>query len=292
MKDFSKKDILTILDYSCTMKQASYPSLLSGMILANCFFEPSTRTRLSFESAIKRLGGDTIGFAEARSTSAAKKESLYDTIKVVGEYADVIVIRHPLDGAARLAADASDKPVINAGDGTNQHPTQTLQDLFSIRECQKKLDGLNIAFVGDLKYGRTIHSLVQACSLFKMRMYFVAHSELDLPKAMYDELKRRSILFSIHPSLEEIMPKLDIVYLTRIQEERNPHQVNQGSYRFASGLLEYAKPSMRILHPLPRVNELDPQIDNTNFAYYFQQSQNGIYLRQALLSLILGKVKT
>lgn len=241
---------------------------------------------------MKRLGGDVIGFAEPKSTSTAKKETLYDTIKVIGQYADVIVLRHPLDGAARFAAEATDKPVINAGDGSNQHPTQTLLDLFSIRECQKRLEGIHIAFSGDLKNARTVHSLVQACSLFNMRMYFCAYPGLDLPKHMYDELKKRSILFSLHNSLTDIIPKLDILYLTRVQEERMGHVPEHSGHReytVTSTMLSHAKPSLRILHPLPRVKELDPQIDQMPFAYYFDQSQNGVYLRQALLSAILGK---
>jgi aspartate carbamoyltransferase catalytic subunit len=293
MRDFSRDEILGILDATQKMKQFPNSMLLQGKILASCFFEPSTRTRLSFEAAMQRLGGNVIGFAEAKSTSATKRESLHDTIKVVGQYSDVIVVRHPLDGAARLAAESTDKPVINAGDGSNQHPTQTLLDLFSIRECQNRLDGLHLAFVGDLKYGRAVHSLVQACSLFNARMYFVAHPGFDLPKPMYDELKKRSIMFSLHPSLKDIMPKLDIVYLTRIQEERMAPEIYQDAkegYSFNSSTLDDAKPTMRILHPLPRVNEqLDPQIDDTPHAYYFEQSQNGLFLRQALLSIILGK---
>lgn len=292
MRDFTKEDIMAILSYTGEVKSSQPLDILRGSILASCFFEPSTRTRLSFEASMKRLGGDVIGFADAKNTSVMKKETLYDTVKVIGQYADIIVLRHPLDGASRYAADATDKPVINAGDGSNQHPTQTLLDLFSINECQKRLDGLHIAFVGDLKYGRTIHSLVQACSLFDIRMYFIAPQELDLPKGIYEELKKRSILFSLHSSLESIMPKLDIIYLTRIQEERigDLDLGRLARFRLEPGLLVNAKPTMRILHPLPRVDEIDHQIDNTPFEYYFGQSQNGMYLRQALLSLILGKL--
>lgn len=289
MRDFERDEILAILDKAEEMKQITKPDALRGKILASCFFEPSTRTRLSFESAMQRLGGSVIGFADAKNTSTAKRETLYDTMKVMGQYADVIVVRHPLDGAARLAAEASGVPVINAGDGSNQHPTQTLLDLFSIRECQNRLDGLHIAFVGDLKHGRTVHSLVQACSLFNMRLYFVAHPGFDLPKSLYDELKKKSILFSLHPSLEDIMPKLDIVYLTRLQEERFAHEACDEGYSFNPSVLKFAKPTMRILHPLPRVTEhLDPAIDHTPHAYYFEQSQNGLYLRQALLTILLG----
>lgn len=290
MRDFGKEEILAVLDATEEIKQNPQPKLLQGKVLASCFFEPSTRTRLSFESAMHRLGGSVIGFAEGKTTSVAKRETLHDTMKVMGQYADVIVVRHPLEGAARLAAEASKVPVINAGDGSNQHPTQTLLDLFSIRECQKRLDGLHIAFVGDLKHGRTVHSLVQACSLFNMRLYFVTHPGLDLPKSLYDELKKKSIMFSLHPSLEGIMPKLDIVYLTRLQEERFEHEVYDEGYSFDASVLNHAKSTMRILHPLPRVTEhLDPAIDHTPHAYYFEQSQNGLYLRQALLSILIGE---
>lgn len=290
MRDFERDEIVAILDVAEQMKKQADPNALKGKILASCFFEPSTRTRLSFESAMYRLGGSVIGFADSKNTSVSKKESLHDTMKVMGQYADVIVIRHPLEGAARLAAEATDIPVINAGDGSNQHPTQTLLDLFSIRECQGRLDGLHIAFVGDLKHGRTVHSLVQACSLFNMRLYFVAHPGLDLPKSLYDELKKKSILFSLHPTLEDIIPKLDIVYLTRLQEERFTHEMDDEAYNFDLSLLESAKTTMRILHPLPRLIEhLSSEIDQSPHAYYFEQSQNGLYIRQALLSLLLGK---
>lgn len=290
MRDFERDEILALLDHADEMKQNPDPKRLEGKILASCFFEPSTRTRLSFESAMHRLGGNVIGFSDSKNTSVAKRETLHDTMKVMGQYSDVIVVRHPLDGAARLAAEASSVPVINAGDGSNQHPTQTLLDLFSIRECQNRLDELHIAFVGDLKHGRTVHSLVQACSLFNMRLYFVAHPGHELPKSLYDELKQKSILFSLHPSLEDIMPKLDIVYLTRLQEERFAHDGDDGGYSFNPAVLKFAKPTMRILHPLPRVTEhLSPAIDHTPHAYYFEQSQNGLYIRQALLSILIGK---
>jgi len=290
MSDFTKQEIVAILDYAEQLKVSAVP-LLRGKILANCFFEPSTRTRLSFETAMKRLGGEVIGFADAKTTSVAKRESLYDSMKVIGQYADLIVIRHPLEGAARLAAEATDTPVINAGDGSNQHPTQTLLDLFSIRECQGKLDGLHIAFMGDFPHARTLHSLIQACSLFDVRMYFVISHGLDLPKPMYDELKSRSILFSIHASVEEIIPKIDILYVTRLQEERfldKNEYLQKQPITLTPQKLENAKPTLRVLHPLPRVDELDPQLDATPYAYYFEQSQNGICLRQAIINLLVG----
>lgn len=235
---------------------------------------------------MKRLGGDAIGFAEARISSVSKKETLHDTIKVIGEYVDVIVIRHPLEGAARFAAEVSEKPVINAGDGSNQHPTQTLVDLMSMLETQGKIEKLHVAFVGDLKYGRTVHSLVQAASLFQMRLYFIAHEGLEMPKDILDDLKRSGVMFSFHPALQEIMPRLDIIYMTRVQEERMTSPVVE-THRLDAAVLNQAKPTLKVLHPLPRVREIAPEVDTTPYAYYFQQSQNGVFLRQALLKTLL-----
>jgi aspartate carbamoyltransferase catalytic subunit len=290
MRDFTKEEILALLDYTQTVKQSNSRTLLDGKMMASCFFEPSTRTRLSFEAAMKTMGGDVIGFAESKTTSMSKNEALFDTIKVIGQYADLIVLRHPLDGSVRYATEATDKPIINAGDGANQHPTQTLLDLFTMRECHNRLEDLHIAFVGDLKYGRTVHSLVQAASLFNMRMYFIALEGLELPRQIADELKQKGILFSHHLSLHDIIPKLDIVYMTRIQEERmnSTTPALKNYYKLKKPSLEGAKQSLKIFHPLPRVNEIDRTLDETPYAHYFKQAHNGIYLRQALLSAILG----
>ena len=293
MRNLSKADIEYLLDYTADLKKSTPQRILQGRILGSCFFEPSTRTRLSFESAMKRMGGEVVGFHDGANTSISKGESLRDTMRVMGQYVDVIVIRHPLDGAATLAAEVTDKPVINGGDGTNQHPTQTLLDLFSIKETQGKLDNLNIAFVGDLKYGRAVHSLIQACALFKTRMYFVSPQSFELPKELMDELKANSIIFSIHSTLESIIHKLDVVYSTRIQQERFPAQIDYQRevqpYAINLETLKKAPPHLKILHPLPRLFEIDASVDQTPHAYYFQQSQNGIYIRQTLLSLLLGK---
>lgn len=286
VRDLSKEQILDLLHLGLECKQLPPQPTLAGKILGCCFFEPSTRTRLSFESAMKRLGGDAIGFAEARISSVSKKETLHDTIKVIGEYVDVIVIRHPLEGAARFAAEVSEKPVINAGDGSNQHPTQTLVDLMSMLETQGKIEKLHVAFVGDLKYGRTVHSLVQAASLFQMRLYFIAHEGLEMPKDILDDLKRSGVMFSFHPALQEIMPRLDIIYMTRVQEERMTSPVVE-THRLDAAVLNQAKPTLKVLHPLPRVREIAPEVDTTPYAYYFQQSQNGVFLRQALLKTLL-----
>lgn len=292
ISDLSRGEIELILSAAHQFQKAPKPDLLKGSILASCFFEPSTRTRLSFESAMQRLGGSVIGFSEAATTSMKKGESLFDAMKVIGSYADIIVIRHPQEGSARLAAEASDKPVINAGDGANQHPTQTLTDLFTIRECQGKLDDLHIALVGDLKFGRTIHSLSLALAHYPVRLYFVAPENLTLPDAITHELKKKGVKFSFHEKLDEVVPKVDILYMSRIQKERFP----DASIDFCNTCLlkkkhlEKAKTNLRILHPLPRVDEIEESIDHTPYAYYFQQAANGIPVRMALLALIIGKL--
>lgn len=288
--DLSKDDILHVIKRAEEIKRAKPRDLLRGKILASCFFEPSTRTRLSFESAMHRLGGQVIGFSDGMNTSVKKGESLHDSMCVIGGYADVIVLRHPLDGAARCASEATTKPVINAGDGSNQHPTQTLLDLFTIKECQKKLKGLNIALVGDLKYGRTAHSLALACALFDIRLFFVSPEQLSLPEEICHGLRKRGVKFSFHQSVEEVLGKVDILYMTRIQKERieDPSYAHvKEPFILRAHLLAKAKKNLKILHPLPRVGEIDVAIDKTPFAYYFDQAENGLYVRQALLTLIL-----
>lgn len=290
--DLSKQEIELILSTASQLLKNPRPDLLKGQILASCFFEPSTRTRLSFESAMHRLGGSVIGFAEANITSTRKGETLYDSMKVIGSYADIVVIRHPQEGSARLAADAIEKPVINGGDGANQHPTQTLIDLFTIRECQGKIDDLHIALAGDLKYGRTVHSLSLALAHYPVRLYFVAPETLELPDAICHELKKKGVKFSFHTSLEEVIPKTDILYMSRIQKERFP----DGTIDFTSSCLlkkkhlAKAKKNLRILHALPRIDEIEESIDTTPHAYYFQQAANGVPVRMALLALLLGKL--
>lgn len=288
--DLSKQEIeLVLATASKWQKEPAQSAPLKGCILASCFFEPSTRTRLSFETAMFRLGGSVIGFADSGITSMKKGETLIDSMKVIGSYADIVVIRHPQEGSARLAAEAIDKPVLNAGDGANQHPTQTLIDLFTIRACQGKIDDLHIALAGDLKYGRTIHSLSLALSYYSVRLYFVASEHLSLPDTISRELKKRGIKFSFHEHLEEVIPKVDILYMSRIQKERcvdvNTELVN--TCLLKKRYLEKAKKNLRILHPLPRVGEIEENVDATPFAYYFQQAANGVPVRMALLSLIM-----
>lgn len=290
--DLSRQDLEWILQIAQKLDRNPEPDLLKGSILATCFFEPSTRTRLSFETAMLRGGGSVIGFSDAASTSAKKGESLLDTMRVIGSYADIIAIRHPQEGSARLAADATDKPVINAGDGANQHPTQTLVDLYSIIATQGRIESLHIGIAGDLKFGRTVHSLCQALAHFGVRLYFLSPESLTLPDSTRQGIKKRGIKFSFHNELEEVLPKLDLLYMTRIQKERfsmlgepfeNPCILRKMH-------LENVKPNFRILHPLPRVDEIEVAIDETPYAYYFQQAAHGVPVRMALLALLLGRI--
>lgn len=288
--DLSKEDILLVLKRAEEMKKMGTKEPLRSKILASCFYEPSTRTRLSFESAMIRLGGKVIGFSNSDLTSVRKGESLQDTMKTVGKYVDAIVLRHPSEGAARAASESAEKPVINAGDGANQHPTQTLLDLFTIKECQKKLKGLKIAFVGDLKFGRTVHSLSLACAYFDMRLFFVSPEILAIPDEIWRSLKKQGVKFSFHRSIEEVLDKVDILYMTRIQKERfdlSLYEKFKDACILKEEMLKKARKNLKILHPLPRVNEIEAAIDKTPFAYYFEQAENGLYVRMALLSLIL-----
>ncbi|HBV58274.1 MAG TPA: aspartate carbamoyltransferase [Candidatus Magasanikbacteria bacterium] len=294
INDLTKNEILFILQLAKDLKAKPQPTLLQNKVLASLFFEPSTRTRLSFETAMERLGGRVIGFADKDVTSASKGETLYDSIRIIGQYADVIAMRHPLEGSARRAAEATDKPILNGGDGANQHPTQTLLDLFTIQETQKKLTGLSIALAGDLKYGRTVHSLMQALLHFSPRLYFIAPKTLQMPEHYLEELKKNKIKFSLHEKMEEVIKQADIFYLTRIQKERFADSMDyervKNVFRLTLAHLIGVKKNLKILHPLPRVNELDDKIDTTSHAYYFQQAENGLYVRQALLGAVLGKI--
>jgi len=294
INELTKAEILQVLKTAEALKKKNQPSLLNNHVMGSCFFEPSTRTRLSFETAMQRLGGRVIGFADPAVTSAKKGETLYDAIKIIGQYADVIAMRHPMEGAARRASEATDKPILNGGDGANQHPTQTLLDLFTIQECQKKLNGLQIALVGDLKYGRTVHSLAQALTHFDAKLYFVAPPSLQMPQYICDELKEKELKFSLHEKIEEVINKIDILYMTRIQGERFADPMDyekvKNAFVLKLDMLEKVKPNLKIMHPLPRVNEIDIKIDKTKHAYYFEQAENGLYVRQALLAMVLGKL--
>lgn len=292
ISDFSEQDFRQIIDLASRLKQQPRNDLLKEHLIASCFFEPSTRTRLSFETAVYRLGGQIIGFANAAITSATKGETLADSIRMISSYADAIVMRHPKEGAARLASQFSSVPVINGGDGSNQHPTQTLLDMFSIQETQGKLDNLNIAFVGDLKYGRTVHSLLQALSMFGCHFYFVSPEQLAMPDYLCEELDETGINYTVSGDLESMIPEVDILYMTRIQRERfdeEEFKKIQGRFILKAAMLNHARKNLKILHPLPRVDEIDSDVDDTPYAYYFEQAKNGVYARQALLALILNQ---
>lgn len=288
IQDLSSKEIEEILHSAEQMQVDPPKDLLKGKILASCFFEPSTRTRLSFESAMYRLGGNCLGFAESKNTATAKGESLEDTIRVMANMADLIVIRHPKEGSARLAADVAHVPVINAGDGANQHPTQTLTDLYSIRKKQGTLENLHIALTGDLTFARTIHSLAQALSTYQPRLYFCSEGNLTLPEEILHYLKQRGIKFSFHETMQEILPKLDVLYLTRLQKERFTFSgAIKPAVPLKSADLADVKKTLQILHPLPRQEELPKEIDNTPYANYFEQAKNGVAIRMALLKRFL-----
>ncbi|WP_434779490.1 aspartate carbamoyltransferase [Neisseria sp. Ec49-e6-T10] len=292
INELSDTDIASVLTLAQQLKNHPRDDLLKGKLVGSCFFEPSTRTRLSFETAIQRLGGNVIGFSDGANTSAKKGETIADTVKIISSYTDAIVMRHPKEGAARVASQFSSVPIINGGDGSNQHPTQTLLDLFSILETQGTLSGLKLAFVGDLKYGRTVHSLAQALSRYGCEFYFVAPEQLSMPDYICDELTEKNCQFHLVQSLDEIIPLVDILYMTRVQKERfdeEEFKKIQGKFILSAPMLANAKPNMRILHPLPRVDEITTDVDHTPYAYYFEQAQNGVYARQALLSLVTNE---
>ncbi|MCG6201457.1 aspartate carbamoyltransferase [Psychromonas antarctica] len=289
--DLSRSELELILQTALSLKETPQPELLKNKVIASCFFEASTRTRLSFETAVQRLGGSVIGFDSAGNTSLAQKgETLADSVKVIASYADAFFMRHPQEGAARLAAEFANIPVINGGDGANQHPTQTLLDLFTIYETQDTLDSLNIAFVGDLKYGRTVHSLAQALSLFNCNFYFIAPDALAMPDYILEELNGKRINYSVHKSIEEVIDSLDVLYMTRVQKERfdeTEYQHMKSAFLLNAQMLENVRDNLKVLHPLPRIDEIHSDVDDTPYAYYFQQAQNGVYARQALLALLL-----
>lgn len=290
----TRDELELIVKTASSLKGSPQPILLKNKIIASCFFEASTRTRLSFETAIQRLGGTVIGFDNAGNTSLAKKgETLADSVSVISSYADAFVMRHPQEGAARLASEFSKVPVINGGDGSNQHPTQTLLDLFSIYETQGSLDNLNIALVGDLKYGRTVHSLAQALAKFNgCKFHFISPKALAMPEYICSELEEQGIRYSVHETIEEVIPSIDILYMTRVQKERfdeTEYQHMKASYILSLETLDGAKDNLKILHPLPRVDEITTDVDATSYAYYFQQAENGVYAREALLALVLNE---
>ncbi|MBC3618632.1 MULTISPECIES: aspartate carbamoyltransferase [Vibrio] len=295
ISELSRAELELIVRTAGQLKAEPKPTLIKDKVIASCFFEPSTRTRLSFETAVQRIGGSVIGFDNGGNTSLAKKgETLADSVQVIASYVDAFVMRHPQEGAARLASEFSNGvPVINAGDGSNQHPTQTLLDLFSIFETQGRLNNLNIAFVGDLKYGRTVHSLTQALAKFdNNRFFFVAPEALAMPDYICEELDDAGLQYSLHSDMESVIPELDILYMTRVQKERfdeSEYAHIKSAFVLTAAMLQDARSNMKVLHPLPRVDEITTDVDKTSHAYFFQQAENGVYAREALLALVLNE---
>ncbi|MBE6339934.1 MAG: aspartate carbamoyltransferase [Bacteroidales bacterium] len=292
INDFTRDEMLRIIELAADFEANPNQRLLEGKIIASLFFEPSTRTRLSFETAMNRLGARIIGFSDVNATSTTKGETLKDTIKMVSNYADLIVMRHPLEGAARYASEQASVPVINAGDGANQHPTQTLLDMFSIMKTQGHLDNIKIAMVGDLKYGRTVHSLLMAMSQFNPTFHFVAPDELKMPEEYKTFLRDKGISFTEHRDMNEVLPEVDILYMTRVQKERFSDLIEyervKNTYVLRNSMLADTKENLRVLHPLPRVGEIATDVDANPKAYYFKQAENGVYTRMAIIASILG----
>lgn len=291
INDYSKEDILRILELAAEFEANPNQPLMKDKVVASLFFEPSTRTRLSFETAMNRLGARVIGFSDSSSSSTTKGETLKDTIKMVSNYADLIVMRHPLEGSARYASEQSRVPVINAGDGANQHPTQTLLDLYSIKKTQGKLDDITIFMVGDLKYGRTVHSLLMAMSHFNPTFYFVAPQELRMPREYILFLEKKGITFFEQTDMKHL-DKADILYMTRVQKERFSDSMEyervKNAYILKNHMLDHTKSTLKVLHPLPRVNEIHTNVDANPKAYYFQQAENGVYTRMGIIAAIMG----
>ena len=293
ISDISKEEILSLLNQARYFEENPNHKILDGKVVATLFFEPSTRTRLSFETAVNRLGGRIIGFSDASTTSSSKGETLKDTIKMVSNYVDLIIMRHYLEGAARYASEVTDTPVINAGDGANQHPSQTMLDLYSIYKTQGTLDNLTITMVGDLKYGRTVHSLLMAMQYFNPTFRFVACDELKMPAQYKDFCDKNGIKYTEHKEFSaEMINSSDIIYMTRVQRERftdiMEYERVKNLYTLHNAMLDGSRDNLRILHPLPRVNEIDYDVDDNPKAYYFQQAQNGLYARQAIICKALG----
>jgi aspartate carbamoyltransferase catalytic subunit len=290
--DFSTEDILKILRLAREFENEPTQNLLEGKVIATLFFEPSTRTRLSFESAISRLGGKIVGFSDSSSTSVSKGETLNDTIRTVSNYCDLIVMRHPLEGSSRFASEIAKVPIINAGDGANQHPSQTMLDLYSINKTQGRLENLNIFLVGDLKYGRTVHSLMMAMSRWNATFNFISPEELKMPEEYKLYLDNAGLKYYEHSDFTDIISRADIIYMTRVQRERFSDPIEyekvKNVYVLRNSMLKNTKPNMRILHPLPRVNEIHTDVDSNPKAYYFEQALNGVYTRQAILCSLLG----
>lgn len=293
IRDLSKEMILHLLEMAGEFEKHPNRELLKGRVIATLFFEPSTRTRLSFETAANRLGAKVIGFSDAKASSVSKGETLKDTILMVSNYADAIAMRHTLEGAAQYASEVAPVPIINAGDGAHEHPSQCLLDLYSIYKTQGTLENLNIYLVGDLKYGRTVHSLITAMRHFNPTFHFVAPKELSMPNEYKLYCKKNDIKFQEHTAFnEKVIADADIIYMTRVQKERfsdlMEYERVKNVYILRNDMLGLARPNMRILHPLPRVNEIAYDVDDNPHAYYIQQAQNGLYAREAIFCYVLG----
>jgi len=292
-KQLSRADIEAVLDRAAeaAADPESFADRHENALLGLCFFEPSTRTKMSFTAAIKRLGGDVVDMGPVESSSVKKGESLADTVRVVEGYADALVLRHPSEGSAQMASEFVDVPLINAGDGAGQHPTQTLLDLYTIRESAG-FDDLTIGIMGDLKYGRTVHSLAHALTNFDADQHFISPESLQLPRSVRYDLHEEGASIREHTELDPVLPELDVLYVTRIQAERFPdeseYRAVAGEYQIDTGTLEAASDDLTVMHPLPRVDEIDHEIDDTDYAHYFQQAHNGVPVRMALLDLVLG----
>ncbi|MDD2960825.1 MAG: aspartate carbamoyltransferase [Muribaculaceae bacterium] len=289
----TKDEIVSLLEDAKYFEEHPNHRFLAGKVVATLFFEPSTRTRLSFETAVNRLGGRVIGFSDASTTSSSKGESLKDTIKMVSNYVDLIIMRHHLEGAACYAAEVSPVPIINAGDGANQHPSQTLLDLYSIYKTQGRLNNLNITLVGDLKYGRTVHSLIMAMWHFNPTFNFVASEELKMPNEYKEFCEEHGIKYNeVTDFSEDVINNTDIIYMTRVQRERftdlMEYERVKNLYTLHNAMLENSRENLRILHPLPRVNEISYDVDENPKAYYFNQAKNGLFARQAIICKVLG----
>lgn len=293
IEDYDKDDIMRIIGTANEFKENPNRSLLKGKVCAALFFEPSTRTRLSFETAIHRLEGRIVGFSDTATSSTTKGESLRDTIAMVSNYADIIIMRHHLEGSARYASEISPIPIINAGDGANQHPTQTMLDIFSIYETQRTLNNLTITIVGDLKYGRAVHSLIEGLSHFEPTFNFVAPKELKIPQKHKDFCNKKSIKYHEFTNFSaDAINESDIIYMTRVQRERftdlMEYEKVKNIYTLKNDMLKDSRENLRILHPLPRVQEISQDVDDNPKAYYFEQARNGIYTRQAVICDLMG----
>lgn len=293
IESLSKEEITYLLEMTEEFERHPNRRLLEGKVVATLFFEPSTRTRLSFEAAANRLGARVIGFNDPKVTSSTKGETLNDTIQIVANYADVLIMRHFLEGAATYASEISRRPIINAGDGANQHPSQTMLDLYSIKKTQGSLENLSVYMVGDLKYGRTVHSLLMAMKSFNPTFHFISPQVLSMPEEYKVFCRENDIRFTETSEFnEDVIANADILYMTRVQKERftdlMEYERVKNVYILTRNMLCKAKPSMKVLHPLPRVNEISQDVDNDPHAYYFQQAQNGLYTREALISYALG----